>query len=425
MKRIAALIISAVLLCSMLCVGSFAAGSKEILSRESDWEYLEFEEIGTEAPEGWATGEDDSQDWFNGTAPLGNSTNGNVVTPMSWNNFSCYMRTTFTLDDLKNLETFGMNIIYDEDPVVYINGTEVWSASGYKDRDYNFVSLADYTDCLKTGENYIAVYFQNALGGAILDLDLVLKSTINDDGTFLAKKAESFDGEGNPKSNPWGAIGDVSNMFDLNSTTIWGFPYVENMNVVVEYFDTFKLESITLGCKDEGPIPLDETHGTYKIEALVDDEWVVVAEEIQVYAYDAYMDESTVNPETEIVTNTIKITITSWHEDLIETYWGGIAELEVRGEAINTEPAPEPTPTPTPDVTPDVTPDTTPVVTPDATPDETPEDTKAPATTTPADTTPSGNTDDGSSNAGLIIAIVVVAVIVVAGVVFFVLKKKK
>ena len=36
----------------------------------------------------------------------------------------------------------------------------------------------------------------------------------------------------------------------------------------------------------------DDTHGTYKIAALVDGEWVIVAEEVNAYAYDLFMAES-------------------------------------------------------------------------------------------------------------------------------------
>lgn len=431
MKKIASLIICAALLCALLCIDVFAGESTEFVSKESAWQYLEYENAGAEAPEGWATGEDEGNEWFEGTAPLGNSVNGSVYTPMSWDNFSCFMRTTFEVDNKDDLVGFGMNIIYDENPIVYINGEEVWSASGYKDNGYTFVSLEDYTDIIVEGENYIAVYFENSFGGAILDLDLVKRSTQNDDGTFLAKSAESFDGEGNPKSNPWGAIGDVSNMFDINGTSIWGFPYVENMNVVVEYYDTFVIESITVTCKDEGPVPADESHGTYKIEALVDGEWVVVAEEVHAYAYDMYMSESTVTPEETIETNTIKVTITSWHADLIETYWGGIAELEVRGESTTV--VPEPTPdedvTPTPDsdptveptVKPTVEPTTEPTVEPTAEPDKTPEGTSTTIGSTP---TPD-NTDEDPSNTVTIIIIISAIVVVASVVVIIVLRKKK
>ena len=437
MKKIVAIVLTAILVCTLLPFGIFAGEPQEFVSQGSDWQYLEYEEVGVEGPEGWMTGED-SEDWYDGTAPLGNSTNGNVITPMSWNNFSCFMRQSFTVEDTSSLSGLGMNIIYDENPVVYINGEEVWAASGYKDSGYTFVNLEEYASVLKEGENYIAVYFENALGGAILDLDLVIRGTQNEDGSFVYKSAESFDGDGNPKSNPWGAIGDVSNMFDANSSSIWGFPYVENMNVIVEYYDTFVLESITVACKDEGPVAADETHGTYMIEALVGDEWVVIAEEVQVYAYDMFMEESTVTVEDTIETNTIKVTITSWSQDLIDgNIWGGIAELEVRGTSTTAEPTPEPTPTPTPTpeptptpVEPTPTPDTTPVE-PTPTPVVTPDGTTTTPETTPAGTaTPvapsTDNSSDPDENNNLVtIIIIVVAVVAVAAVVFVVIKKKK
>jgi hypothetical protein len=68
-----------------------------------------------------------------------------------------------------------------------------------------------------------------------------------------------------------------------------------------------------VACKDEGSLAGDESHGTYKIEALVDGEWVVVAESVDAYAASYFMDESNVYPDTDITTNTIKVTITSWY----------------------------------------------------------------------------------------------------------------
>ena len=59
MKKIVAIVLTAILVCTLLPFGIFAAQTQEIISKSSDWQYLEYEEVGIEGPEGWMTGEDD------------------------------------------------------------------------------------------------------------------------------------------------------------------------------------------------------------------------------------------------------------------------------------------------------------------------------------------------------------------------------
>lgn len=428
MKRFIALALCLVLtLCFATSMVAFASEDKYIIDREEEWEYIEVENAGQNGLyDGWTTGED-SEEWMTAQAPFGLSSNGYVITPMSFDNFSCFMRKTFTIEDLDSVIGLAMNIIYDENPVVYINGTEVWSATGWKDADYNRVSLADQMSVLKEGENTIAVYFENSMGGAVCDLELIIPGTVNIDGSFAYKTVESYDAEGNVKHNPYGDIGAATNMFDMDGSTVWGYAFEEGMNVVVEFYDTIEIEYITIACKDEGSIAGDMSHGTYKIEALVDDEWVVVAESVDAYAADYFMDESNVYPESTITTNTIKVTITSWEQTLIdESKWAAIAEFAVFGASTTEDDVTPPAPTPDTTETPDAT--VTPAVT--ETPDSTdaPETTKAPETTTVSGTTIAPSTtpaeDDGGNFVVVIVVIAIVVVVAAAAVVIF-LKKKK
>ena len=66
-----------------------------------------------------------------------------------------------------------MYIKYDEDPTVYLNGTMVWSASGYVDSRYVEVPLDDAIDLLQEGENTLQVALSNVNGGALLDIALI------------------------------------------------------------------------------------------------------------------------------------------------------------------------------------------------------------------------------------------------------------
>lgn len=126
------------------------------------------------------------------------------TTDFGYANYVAYLRTTFTVEDASAYAALTLSIIYDEDPVVYLNGTEIMSATGYKDSAYtDFVVDASL---LVDGENIVCVKFSEAMGGSLLDLALTAKdSVINSDGSIVTagatKKGFAYFGDINAATN--------------------------------------------------------------------------------------------------------------------------------------------------------------------------------------------------------------------------------
>ncbi|MBE6543033.1 MAG: hypothetical protein E7675_01395, partial [Ruminococcaceae bacterium] len=199
MKKLISMVLCLGMLMGILSIASFA-DETELVAKGSEWSYVYYElvegEEPTPAPEGWTTGTD-ADTWEVGATPFAGAayTSPNAQTVLT-SSFEAYLVKTFTVEDASAVKVLTLSVIYDEDPVVYINGTEVWSTGGYNDKAYTSVDLSDKTDLLKDGENVIAVSFRNAIngGGALMDLGLTCDTEvkyINDDGTVIASGATS------------------------------------------------------------------------------------------------------------------------------------------------------------------------------------------------------------------------------------------
>ena len=87
---------------------------------------------------------------------------GDMTHTLVTSSHKTFMRKTFTVEDASACTSLVLSVIYDEDPVVYINGEQVWSATGYHDGGYVDASLD--TSLLKNGENTIYGEFKNDAG---------------------------------------------------------------------------------------------------------------------------------------------------------------------------------------------------------------------------------------------------------------------
>ena len=350
MKKTLALVLCMSIIASMLCMVSFAdSETTTVVEMGSEWEYLAYEDTETEAPEGWTT-KTDSETWETGNAPFSctSYTWGDAATVFDYGTFAAFVRQDFEIETLNGVSEIALSIKYDEDPVVYINGTEVWGVTGYYDGGYAKVDLTECASAFKEGTNTIAVAFKNAVGGAGLDLQLDVTTgdlpVIDDEGKVIIAGYEDYSADGNPDAaNPWGGIGAVTNMFDGSNGSVWGWGDL-GIYVIVEFREAVKVTEIYLETKDEGSMAGDTSaHGTYRLEALVDDEWQDLG------TAEALIEGTTF--ETEVVTKSIKVTIEEWNND----NWKSIAELYFIGEQVETPVEPEPTPD-TP-VEPEPTPD--------------------------------------------------------------------
>ena len=83
-----------------------------------------------------------------------------------------WIRKKVTLD-VQDLSTLKFELIYDEDPVIYINGTEVYSATGWHDGDYKDITATiNKTTLNLQGDNEIAIHFVPGGGGSCLDFSI-------------------------------------------------------------------------------------------------------------------------------------------------------------------------------------------------------------------------------------------------------------
>ena len=107
--------------------------------------------------------------WLKGRGGLG-TTVPNHKKKTNWNTEQIWVRTNFGLKEIP--ETLALEIYYDEDPIVYLNGVEIYRAKGHV-TNYTYVSLGkEALDALQTGKNVLAIHCRNSGGGQYVDAGL-------------------------------------------------------------------------------------------------------------------------------------------------------------------------------------------------------------------------------------------------------------
>ncbi|HHW46510.1 MAG TPA: hypothetical protein GXX17_06340 [Clostridiales bacterium] len=136
--------------------------------KQSGWKYV----INNKPSDDWYKENFNDSSWQTGTALFGSD--GRCSTYWGGDNSDIWIRRKFTVSDVSKLQgkKLYLNIFYDEDPQVYINGTLVATKSGYT-TDYVTIPLPyEYTSLLKNGENTIAVKAHNSIGGSFIDVGI-------------------------------------------------------------------------------------------------------------------------------------------------------------------------------------------------------------------------------------------------------------
>ena len=136
---------------------------------------------------GWATETEDEADWVEGVGPMSNDANMFLVTRWPSQLRPILIRRHFSLteDDLVSIAEGNLSLVcsYDEEPKVYLNGTLIWSASGWNDNDYASYSLTDVQkDLLHEGDNVLAVSLAQGGGGGHIDYGLRIVAPYVPDG---------------------------------------------------------------------------------------------------------------------------------------------------------------------------------------------------------------------------------------------------
>ncbi len=310
-----------------------ANGTQELISKESEWQVLTFEDFEATAPEGWTELSYDDSSWTPMTAAIcgmdysdGHNHPSQTHTLVTTTH-KTFLRQTFTVTDAASCVALNMEVTYDENPVVYINGTQVWSVSGYHDNGYVTVSLSEYKDLLVDGENVICAEFKNEIGGSMFDMSLTADfydSAVKEDGSVVILSTKSYNAEGNEAYCPFGHIGAVENLYDEDAGSIWGWGE-ENISVVASFLEKVKVTEIYLQAKNEGTLgDSSDPHGEYTVSYLDDaGKWVEVCK------IDALIDGVSTALEG-VETTAIKVQVTAWYND----NWKSIAELSFKGEEI-------------------------------------------------------------------------------------------
>jgi len=185
MKRVLSLFLSILMVLSVITFSTsvVTAESNELISKGSVWSYYWNKDITEALPEGWFEADFDASGWTIGKAEFGNEWRGSKVTDLSNMHVALFVKD-FTVTNCDDIKGLTLSIVYDQDPVVYINGNKVWSADGYHDHAYLTVDLTAYVNLLKEGQNRISVYTDNINsdgaygGGACFDMSLVADCTM-------------------------------------------------------------------------------------------------------------------------------------------------------------------------------------------------------------------------------------------------------
>ncbi len=156
----------------------------------------------TGAPENWTAVDFDDSSWTSGEGPIGNvkcvGTNSNFV--VAGGN-TMYVRQSFEIEDLSEYEgvTLKMNLLYDQDPSIYLNGNLIYSTSGYT-TGYTTIDLGSTcTKYLREGTNVLATAAPNEANGeagydmALLASGIVERNLITESyTTTLIDKGSSW-----------------------------------------------------------------------------------------------------------------------------------------------------------------------------------------------------------------------------------------
>ncbi len=145
----------------------------------SEWSYQILSEKAQNTD--WTGKDYDTAGWSTGKAGFGKKSDGRAPsvgnTELDWLDKYIYFRRTFTLTAEQAKGDLSLQWQYDEDPIVYVNGREVYrdvhtSGQGHYVISPQTLNIDIPAGVLTEGENVIAVELANYYGGGYFDLGL-------------------------------------------------------------------------------------------------------------------------------------------------------------------------------------------------------------------------------------------------------------
>ncbi len=329
MKKFTSILLITVLLSALCTFGVSADETIEVLPKASEWETVVIEEdtntgLVAEAPSGWLNNTDTAT-WVTAQAPFTVPQWSNPIgnTRFDFQFFSAFLRTTFTIDKASAVNELTMSVIYDENPTVYINGTQVWSATGYKDSEYITIDLTNAKDALKDGKNTVCVVFSNVYGGSVFDM--ALSANVGDVKTVDAEGKVIISSVSASGFVPFGAINAPENILDMdqNTCTGSGFNADVEQSVTMNFKAATTISEVFVQCKDEGTTTNEDgTRGTYDIYAYKNGKETKLGSLKAVTGTDG---GATLKLSAPLEADSVKIVITSWQGDC----WACVADAYV------------------------------------------------------------------------------------------------
>lgn len=147
-------------------------------TKASDWQYRN-----TAPADGWnqAAGFADTTGWTLGAkGGFGSGQPTSFGTPgTNWTNDQIYIRRTFEVSEelyqqiqSGEVETITLKIGYDENPIIYLNGTEIARYSGYNNKYEDKDITSAFKNSVQVGTNYLAMQGAQTGGGQFHDLGI-------------------------------------------------------------------------------------------------------------------------------------------------------------------------------------------------------------------------------------------------------------
>lgn len=169
--------------------------------RQSGWSYLNSEPDS----ENWMTADytpTEAKGWtLNAKGGFGNGKFEGTDPATQWKSSVIYLRRNFTLsDELLNKINSGkykvyLNIGYDEEPTVYLNGEKILSLTGYSTAYEKQDVTYAFKKAMKKGENILAISGKQTYGGQYMDCGIVLRERDSADSVQFSLKGDSVLGK--------------------------------------------------------------------------------------------------------------------------------------------------------------------------------------------------------------------------------------
>jgi Glycosyl hydrolases family 2, sugar binding domain/Glycosyl hydrolases family 2/Glycosyl hydrolases family 2, TIM barrel domain len=136
------------------------------LSKPETWRYCE-----NKPSDNWIKTDFDDSGWKQGPSGFGTASTPGSIVGTTWSSKEIWLRKNFDLKELPS--AIMLQIHYDEDPVIYLNGKKIASFSGYRKGYWDLSLSQKELELLRIGKNTLSVYCRNQGGGQYIDAGLI------------------------------------------------------------------------------------------------------------------------------------------------------------------------------------------------------------------------------------------------------------